>query len=704
MRARLPFLLGAGAFLGHTVLFVRAILRHTGGTYCYPLDDAFIHLAIAKHLAFDGVFGVTKYAFSSASSSIAWPLMLAAIARIAGDHSITPLLLNVALGLVLLWVIARLLRLQATPPRPVLEALVLMTVTFVTPLPTLAITGMEHTLHALATVLLIEASAKALASDAPRPRAWKLLLLASLVTAARYEGLFAVGVVAALAMIRKRWSAAACVAAGGAAPVVAFGAYSMAHGAMFLPNSVLLKGRHFVFRDASDVGDLLGRDLLSRLTHQPHVCAVVVAAFAAALYQGMREGAFSRGTLRSGIVGLAALAHVELASLGWFFRYEAYLVTAGMTVAGMALVKYVPRLRIAEIPARARAQPTLTAFAALLVLAALAPLLERGIEAADTTPLACRNIFQQQVQSARFLARYFGHQLVAVNDIGAVGYYGDEPILDLMGLASMPVARAKQLRLEEPIPRRDFDELTRASDVAIVYDGWLSDRISPRWTRLARWVIDGNRTCAFADVSVYATRPEAIPALVEALQDFSPHLPAGVHQEGAYIEPEVPGDPGAAPLGVGDVLYVELQGTPDYEKSVKVRPDGSLPLPPEIDRVLVRGRSVDDVADLIRGAAAAAGASGKQVAITGVQVRRLERSGIRVYATGRVDRGGEFESREPITAQALLERAGASPLSLDSAYVLRQEHAGFRRLPIAAHGDEASGPLELRARDIVVVP
>jgi hypothetical protein len=42
------------------------------GHVSYTLDDAYIHMAMAKHVAQDGVFGITPYEFSASSSSPLW--------------------------------------------------------------------------------------------------------------------------------------------------------------------------------------------------------------------------------------------------------------------------------------------------------------------------------------------------------------------------------------------------------------------------------------------------------------------------------------------------------------------------------------------------------------------------------------------------------------------------------------------------------
>ena len=68
--ATLALLLAVLAALG------LAMRRATGGALVYPLDDTYIQMAIAKTLTAHGAWGVTRFEFSGAGSSLLWPLII----------------------------------------------------------------------------------------------------------------------------------------------------------------------------------------------------------------------------------------------------------------------------------------------------------------------------------------------------------------------------------------------------------------------------------------------------------------------------------------------------------------------------------------------------------------------------------------------------------------------------------------------------
>src|SRR5689334_10694897 len=95
---RLTALPALAVFFVQVELMHSAMLAHTGGQPSYPVDDAFIHLSLARHIVETGVLGVVPHVFASTSSSIVWPWLLALLMRIFGNDARLPLWMNLAFG------------------------------------------------------------------------------------------------------------------------------------------------------------------------------------------------------------------------------------------------------------------------------------------------------------------------------------------------------------------------------------------------------------------------------------------------------------------------------------------------------------------------------------------------------------------------------------------------------------------------------
>ena len=126
-----------------------------------------------------------------------------------------------------------------------------------------------------------------------------------------------------------------------------------------------------------------------------------------------------------------------------FARYQAYLVFLGVFALTAPLNAYFA----ASVPSwRAALHPQhllpIAAIAALFV----SLLFTRSLGYLYVTTSSCTNIYQQQIQMARFIGRYYPGATIAANDIGAINYFNDIRCLDLEGLASMPVATIKQMQ------------------------------------------------------------------------------------------------------------------------------------------------------------------------------------------------------------------------------------------------------------------
>src|SRR5262245_56602570 len=103
--------------LGVTLLALFIIvLRRTGGTCSYALDDAYIHMAMARHFAEHGVWGVAPDEFSSSSSSPLWTLILALLYRVARPLDSAPLVLAALFAILVLVAAYAFLEARGVPP------------------------------------------------------------------------------------------------------------------------------------------------------------------------------------------------------------------------------------------------------------------------------------------------------------------------------------------------------------------------------------------------------------------------------------------------------------------------------------------------------------------------------------------------------------------------------------------------------------
>jgi len=86
IRSHWPLIVAICVFVVTIAIVLIVELCRTKGHLVYALDDAYIHMAMAKNLAQHGIYGVTEYEFSSSSSSPLWTFFLAFGTSIFGVH------------------------------------------------------------------------------------------------------------------------------------------------------------------------------------------------------------------------------------------------------------------------------------------------------------------------------------------------------------------------------------------------------------------------------------------------------------------------------------------------------------------------------------------------------------------------------------------------------------------------------------------
>ncbi len=505
--------------------FLQQSVLANSGRLVYALDDAYIHLAMAKNIALYGTWGITPHEFSSSTSSPLFTLVLGVLARFVGRIELLPLILNGLFASAILVVFARRWAPVGGGAATILAGLLLLL--FLTPLVPLALTGMEHTLHILLSLLFLGGLWDVL--DHRRPDRSSLVVLfgsAALLPPTRYEGLFLVFMACLVLLLRGRWKLSLGLGACAWLLIVPYGIWSRVHGWFFLPNSLLIKGELPSLNSWWGWLMALGGRSLLVVSAQPHLLALLAASLLLLIWrnQGLsagREGIGDNPARQSMLIVFAGtvLLHTQFAKVGAFYRYEAYLVAMGIFVLGLAIL---PTLRRST---RSRWQ---CAGLALLILLGLTPMMVRGAAAMRDTVTATHNIYEQQYQMGLFVERFFDGEAVIVNDIGAVAFLSEPRVLDLVGLGSIKVARA---RLDKTFTVEFIADMARQehAQVAILYPNWFPDL--PRdWVEVARWWTPGCIACGGEVVAFYALDREGAYRLIDGLVQFESELPSGVRR------------------------------------------------------------------------------------------------------------------------------------------------------------------------------
>ncbi len=520
IRKHWPLIIAAGFLLVIVALCYSASIEKNDGHFVYVLDDPYIHMSIAKNLTQHGVWGITKHGFTSCSSSPLWTLTISALYMVFGVNELGPLILNVLVGICLLAAMYMLFMKYRVPPVRTFIALVITILAG--PLVTLIFCGLEHTFHVLCSILFIYFVAKVLTKENNSPGDLAVLALSAIVlVATRFEGLFAVAVAGGLFLLRGRITGATAVFAGGITSPVLYGLISMAKGWFFLPNSVILKGNTPDFSSMQGIITFFGDNGIFRIFTTPHIFVLILAAsFIFIFVYRQRKSIWDERLLMTAQFIAITLLHIQFADIGWFHRYEGYLVGMGIFILTAATGKRFPeRSNMRKIPGGVFG----TAAAALLVCGGILAFIPRAWSTVQV-PQASNNIYEQQYHMGLFLKRYYEGSSIAANDVGAINFLADIRCLDLWGLGSIDVARAMR---ENEYSVRTLDRLAARENVeiAVMYETffYLTGGRPRSWIKVHEWWLEDNVVCGSDAVAFFAVKPDSKNKLIRSLRDFGPH-------------------------------------------------------------------------------------------------------------------------------------------------------------------------------------
>ena len=271
------------------------------------------------------------------------------------------------------------------------------------------------------------------------------------------------------------------VLAAGLAPIAAFAAVNLAMGQGLLLNSVVAKTAL-----NADASEPLYREIPRRLTEDPLV-AVLLAVLLVGLLVAWRDRGRTTGLVFPAVVYIVAtVLHVVLARVGWYERYQAYLIVLGVYAVLCMIAEVLPAAGSERDAAPSRGGQLAAALVLVLLLFTWTKveLTVQVREAVDET-------YQQRYQAGLFFERYYDGEPIATGELGYVTLFHDGPITDFFGLGDHEVLEARRRFGQQP-PAEYWSDLAeqRGFQVVGVYPTTLFFDTPENWIRVGTWEID----------------------------------------------------------------------------------------------------------------------------------------------------------------------------------------------------------------------
>lgn len=490
------FLISVVVFSAVCMIYYMLSIPKTDGHYVYPIDDAYIHLAMAKNFALYEVWGVTRYEFSSTSSSPLFTYLLSLLIKIFGNNDQIPLYVNIVFGLGTVYILNRYFSGIFEKIKSIVLA-VLFTL-FISVLHLQVLSGMEHVFHVFLLVLNIFCLTRLPYKPAVAGFYISLLLMGLV----RFESMFYFAALAFVFMVLRKWRRAVSVLLAGFVPIALFCFINYQQDDYLFPNSVVVKGTKLAF-DSHFPYQLkqifLNNFLLNVSFYKIGFFPILICLIL--MYRDFKNKKLYEAVENNFlliVISLTMICHSMFADLKGLFRYEAYLL-AGFSMA------IIPRVRgfIKDFKGYFNKEKALSVFITMNIFLLFYKCFSAHIMLSE----GGKNIYEQQIQSAKFLHTYYNESKVVANDIGAITYFTDIRLLDIVGLGSKETIPFNENKKH---PDHNFEyfltqyTVDRKYDIAILYDAWLHPYIPKSWKKVAVLKITHPITVARDEVSVYS--------------------------------------------------------------------------------------------------------------------------------------------------------------------------------------------------------
>lgn len=494
--------------------FLYSYSNLAGNQFIYPIDDAYIHLAIARNFGESGFWSVNLNSFDSGSSSILYTLILSLLIKIFGDNVYYPMIINIIAGYITVYWTYRFFRDFHSQSEQKLGLLLFLPVSL---LYVMVILGMEQTLHMMLSVMAIYYIKKNFNSNFQRRDFIKLLFTILFLGVVRFESMFFIFCLSTLLLIEKRFKQAGLIIIAGFLPLVIFGLISIQNGGFFFPNSVIIKGSYPDGNLLMSVWAIFKKGILLNISFYklflfPLIC---ICIYLIDKYRLNLKNLVKDEKLLLLVVGTILLQSLFAVIK---YRYENYLMIMLVLILVPIVAEYM-KFQNKNISHFLFAISFAGfCFVGIYRFATTHPVLE----------VSSKNIEEQQVQMGKFLHQYYKGQKAVANDIGAIAYFGHTELLDIVGLGSTDVAKfyidnkgLEKTEFDKKYHKFLADYISENNyKIAVIYPKWFPNHVPQNWIPVASWKIENNLGTAQNRVVWYSFNQKDEEILKNNLKKF----------------------------------------------------------------------------------------------------------------------------------------------------------------------------------------
>jgi len=505
-------------FMIVNLYFYIEILDANSGEFAYGFDDTYIHLSMARNLLENGIWGIAADNATSSSSSPLWTILLFAGFGVLGVCDSIPLYLNLLFALILILQLFRLL--SRFSGNGIAILIWVNIIIYSAYLPRVVFMGMEHILHIVLIVYVLSRLSELIQEERLLDlRFWTVIVLMSAV---RYESLIIIGLLSLFFVFSKNYKYAALTLGLGFLPGISMGVLNLSIGGWLLPNSVFLRRSILEFQWSLPL--TLLNNFFRSLQTRYEFPLILTLIFLVVTNGESRKNISFQSFLSFVVLGLGTTFIHSMVGL-LVLRYYFYIIvmmlitlaTGQLILLGeKKLTSYIPKDKLGILR---------VALASILGIG----LVWNGLMDTRKTVVASKNIYEQQIQTSKFLGKYYLREVIAVFDIGAVSFYSDARLIDIAGLANNQIAA---LISSGGFNSQSVKKILKTENTKIII---IPEVVKKRlnldtlnWEYAGSWKIKKNVVCASDEIHFFGSNRTEASILRKNLEEFFPRLPKDV--------------------------------------------------------------------------------------------------------------------------------------------------------------------------------